>query len=192
MSRIHILGASGSGTTTMAKAISLKYGYFHMDTDNYFWENTQIPFTKKRSINERLEMMKKDLNKHANVVSSGIFYPWGDELKHYFDYIICLDTDADIRKDRLIEREWRMFGDRMLVGGDMHEQFKRFLKWALNYDLNVNDDISRKKTEDWLKNVPGKVIRLDGSIKISENLKEISKCIPEFRDMGEIEDDYII
>ena len=127
MSKIHILGASGSGTTTMANVIALKYGYFHMDTDNYFWRNTQIPFTEKRDVNERLEMMKKDLDEHIDVVSSGIFYPWGDELKEYFDYVICLDTDAEIRKKRLIEREWRMFGDRMLVGGDMHEQFNRFL-----------------------------------------------------------------
>lgn len=192
MSRIHILGASGSGTTTMAKAISSKYGYFHMDTDNYFGVNTQIPFTEKRDVNERLEMMKKDLNEHENVVSSGIFYPWGDELKHYFDYIICLDTDVEIRKKRLIEREWRMFGSRMLVNGDMHEQFNRFLRWALNYDLNVNEDISRRKTDEWLNNVPGKVIRLDGSLPINENLKNISKSILEFMDIGGIEDDYFI
>lgn len=192
MSKIHILGASGSGTTTFAKTISLKYKYFHMDTDNYFWKNTQIPFTEKREVSERLKMMKRDLNKYANVVSSGIFYPWGDELKQYFDYVICLDTDSEIRKKRLIEREWRMFGNRMLVGGDMHEQFNRFLKWALNYDLNVNEDISREKTDKWLKKVPGKVIILDGSLPIDENLKEIFKLIPEFIDIGGIEDDYII
>lgn len=192
MSRIHIVGASGSGTTTLARNISLKYNYLHMDTDDYFWRKTSIPFTEKRQISERLEMMKKELNEHKNVVSSGIFYPWGDELKEYFDYVICLNTDNEIRKKRLIEREYRMFGDRMLKGGDMHEQFHRFLKWALNYDLNINEDISKEKTDNWLKKVPGKVINLDGSLPINENLKKISNIIPEFMDIGGKEDDCII
>lgn len=33
--RIHILGASGSGTTTLGKALSDKLRYKHFDTDNY-------------------------------------------------------------------------------------------------------------------------------------------------------------
>ena len=34
---IHIFGASGSGTTTLAEKISRELGYFHLDTDDYFW-----------------------------------------------------------------------------------------------------------------------------------------------------------
>ena len=43
-----------------------------------------------------------------------------------------------------------MFGERMLEGGDMHVQFKRFLKWAMNYEENTNEDIGQEKTEQWL------------------------------------------
>ena len=31
---IHIFGASGSGTTTIAKAVSERLGYAHFDSDN--------------------------------------------------------------------------------------------------------------------------------------------------------------
>ena len=34
---IHIFGASGSGTTTLAEKTSRELGYFHLDTDDYFW-----------------------------------------------------------------------------------------------------------------------------------------------------------
>ena len=41
--------------------------------------------------------------------------------------------------------------------------------------------------------MPGKVIRLDGSLPIKQNLKIISENIPEFIDIGGIEeDDYYI
>lgn len=34
---IHIFGASGSGTSTIGKYISVKWNYYFMDTDDYFW-----------------------------------------------------------------------------------------------------------------------------------------------------------
>lgn len=43
---IHILGASGSGTTTLARALAVKTGYAHFDTDDYFWLPTKVPFTE--------------------------------------------------------------------------------------------------------------------------------------------------
>ena len=35
--KIHILGASGSGTTTLAQALSTVLHNTHLDTDDYFW-----------------------------------------------------------------------------------------------------------------------------------------------------------
>ena len=48
MAKIHVLGASGSGTTTIAKVLAKKLGYVHLDTDSYFWEETDIPVTHAR------------------------------------------------------------------------------------------------------------------------------------------------
>lgn len=38
--RIHIFGASGSGTTTLANALSNNMNLPHYDTDDYFWIRT--------------------------------------------------------------------------------------------------------------------------------------------------------
>ena len=54
---IHIYGASGSGTTTLAKYIHNNMGYFFMDTDDYFWLPTNPPYTEKRKIQERIQLM---------------------------------------------------------------------------------------------------------------------------------------
>lgn len=58
MAKIHVLGASGSGTTTTAKAVAKALRYVHLDTDNYFWEPSDIPFTKKREIKDRIELLR--------------------------------------------------------------------------------------------------------------------------------------
>ncbi len=49
---IHLYGASGSGTSTIGRYISETSGYYFMDTDDYFWEPTNPPYTTKRNISE--------------------------------------------------------------------------------------------------------------------------------------------
>lgn len=173
MAKIHVLGASGSGTTTTAKALAKALRYVHLDTDNYFWKPSDIPFTQKREIKDRIELLRQDLQRNENIVLSGIFYPWGDELTKYFDCFVYVETDRNIRKKRLITREYDMFGERMLEGGDMHAQFKRFLKWAMNYEENTNEDIGKEKTEQWLSRSNTRLIRVNGAMPIEKITKEI-------------------
>jgi adenylate kinase family enzyme len=45
MARIHILGASGSGTTTLGAALADRLGHPHVDADSLFWLPTDPPFT---------------------------------------------------------------------------------------------------------------------------------------------------
>ena len=68
---IHTYGASGSVTSTFEKYIRDKLGYFFMDTADYFWQPTNPPYTKKRNVDERLAMMKSDIEKAEKVVISG-------------------------------------------------------------------------------------------------------------------------
>lgn len=57
---VHIFGASGSSTTTLGEKISRELGYFHMDTDDYFWMPTDPKFTAKRPAAERIAFMRRD------------------------------------------------------------------------------------------------------------------------------------
>lgn len=182
MSKIHVLGASGSGTTTTAEALAKTLGYVHLDTDNYFWESSDVPFTQKREVKDRIELLENDLLKNKNVVLSGIFYPWGDELTQYFDCLVYVETDRNIRRKRLIKREYDMFGERMLEGGDMHVQFKRFLKWAMNYEENVNEDIGQEKTEQWLSRRNIRLIRVNGVMPIEKITEKIVDELDYFRE----------
>lgn len=94
---IHIYGASGSGTSTLGRKISEELEYKFMDTDDYFWLPTNPQYTTKRSKEERLALMKKDISENDNVVISGSLVDWGDELIPLFTLAIRLVTDTEIR-----------------------------------------------------------------------------------------------
>ena len=68
---IHIFGASGSGTTTLARVINETFGHTHLDTDDYFWTPTDPPYTTKRTPYERQELLKVDIAKNEKCVISG-------------------------------------------------------------------------------------------------------------------------
>ena len=116
---IHIYGASGSGTSTLGKYICKKSGYFFMDTDDYFWEPTNPPYTVKRCLSSRMKLMREDIQRHDHVVISGSLVDWGDEFIPLFTLAIRVETDTDIRLQRLNRREREKFGSRIDFGGDM-------------------------------------------------------------------------
>jgi len=53
--RIHIFGASGSGTSSLAAALAARHGHRHVDTDDYFWLPTEPPYQQPRRRGARHE-----------------------------------------------------------------------------------------------------------------------------------------
>ena len=69
--RIHIIGGSGSGTSSLGKAVCDKIGYKHFDSDNYLWLRTKDPYTEMRSEEEYISLMGKDLTNNDKWILSG-------------------------------------------------------------------------------------------------------------------------
>lgn len=171
MKLIHIYGASGSGTTTLGKAISLKYGYVHMDTDDYFWQPTNPPFISKRESSERIALMKKDMEEKENVVISGSLCGWGDVFIPSFTLVIRIDIPTEIRVNRLETREYEHFGNRIKVNGDMYEDHLSFIKWAKEYDNGDESMRSKAMHDNWSKLIRCDQIILDGTKTVDDNLE---------------------
>ena len=166
---IHIFGASGSGTTTLGKYISRRLGYFFMDTDDYFWMPTNPPYSIKRDNSQRLVMIKKDIAKWKKVVIAGSLVDWGDELAPLFTLAIRMETDTEVRIERLKKREKEHFGKRIEPGGDMYEHHQEFIRWASAYD---NGDLymrSKAKHDEWQKLLLCKLIHLNGANSPEQN-----------------------
>jgi adenylate kinase family enzyme len=168
---IHIYGASGAGTTTLGEAISLKYGYTHMDTDNYFWQPTNPPFISKREPSERIALMKKDMEENDKVVISGSLCGWGDELIPSFNLAIRIVTPMEIRINRIIAREFEQFGNRIQLHGDMYEDHLAFVQWAKEYDNGDETMRSKAMHDKWSKLLQCDQVILDGERPVEDNLE---------------------
>lgn len=170
---IHIYGASGSGTSTLGRKISEELGYKFMDTDDYFWLPTNPQYTTKRSKEERLALMKKDISENDNIVISGSLVDWGDELIPLFTLVIRLVTDTEIRVERLKIREKKKFGNRIMPGGDMYTNHMEFIEWARKYDTGSVNMRSKAKHDEWQKLLMCKQIVLNGADDLEENFKKV-------------------
>ena len=159
--KIHIFGASGSGTTSIAKLLCNRLGYNHFDSDSYFWMPTADPFTVQRPSEERLELMKKDLSSTESWILSGSITGWADELASFFDLVVFVYVPQDIRLDRLKKREYERYGNEILEDGARYEATKEFLDWAASYDSGTFIGRSLTKHEKWLEGINCKVLRIE-------------------------------
>lgn len=50
--RLHILGPSGAGVTTLGRAIANAWSVPHADSDDYFWLPTSPPYMCARQVFE--------------------------------------------------------------------------------------------------------------------------------------------
>ncbi len=92
--RIHILGASGSGTTTLGREIARRFGHAHLDVDDFFWERTDPPFTRQREVEARRAMLAAALEAHPRWVLSGSLVGWGDVFIPRFELVIFMYLHA--------------------------------------------------------------------------------------------------
>src|SRR5207244_6937746 len=76
--RIHIVGASGSGTSSLAVEMATRYGHRHLDTDDYFWLQTVPPYREKRPREERLALLRQASRDSKWWVLAGSLCCWGD------------------------------------------------------------------------------------------------------------------
>lgn len=169
---IHILGASGSGTTTLAKALSGEFGYTQFDSDDYLWLPTKPPFTAKRPLGERVDLLKNDIKKANKWILSGSNCGWGDFLMDSYDLVIFLYVPVGTRMKRLEQREIQRYSiERISPGGDMYGSHKVFIEWAAAYETGGMEMRSLALHNEWLKQLKCPVIRIEGEQTTEERIE---------------------
>ena len=177
--KIHLLGPSGSGTTTLGKLLARNLNTPHFDTDDFFWVSTDPPFTEKRSKKQRTELLKTSLQGCDSWVLSGSMLDWGDFLLPEIDIIIYKYVSQELRINRLKKREKERHGDRLKSGNDMHSLHLDFIKWASGYETGGLEMRSRKSEEVWMNLASCKIIRLETEMPIDDELKYVIEQIME-------------
>jgi adenylate kinase family enzyme len=176
--RIHIVGASGSGTTSLAVEIARRYGYRHLDTDDYYWLRTIPPYREKRPEEERLALLRQAFCESKAWVLSGSLCGWGDPLISEFELVVFLMVPTPVRLARLRVRERARYGRQAIApGGELHGAHVEFLDWAGRYDTGGLEMRSRALHEAWLAAVSCLVIRLEGELSADEQLGQLGTSL---------------
>jgi adenylate kinase family enzyme len=176
-SRIHIMGASGAGVTSLGRALAEALAIPHHDTDDYFWQPTTPPYRQIREIPERLRLMREVFLPRADWVLSGSLEGWGDEVVAQFDLLVFLSTPSEIRLQRLRAREATHFGtDAVSSGGWRHQETEDFIEWASHYEDGSREGRNLTRHQAWLAAQPCPILRLDGSRPLPEL---VAACVAE-------------
>lgn len=173
MLKIHVMGASGSGTTSLGDALAAKLGIRHLDTDHFFWVPTDPPFTTPREVEDRVAMLREAVQLAAGWVLSGSALKWGAEFEPLYDLIVFLRIDPVSRMERIRRREEARYGDRIKPGGDMAVKSREFLDWAESYDGAGPERRSLVAHEAWLEKQIAPVLRLDSAQPIKMLVEDV-------------------
>lgn len=166
--RIHIYGASGSGVTTLGAALSERLRALHLDTDEFYWKQTEIPYTEKNTPEQRIENIRESISDHQSWVLSGSLCSWGGPLTDLFTLAIFVYLDKDVRLKRLIEREKQRFGRRIDESGDLYEKHIEFVVWAAKYDTASPPTRSLIMHREWASKLDCPVVEVNSYKPVDE------------------------
>jgi len=166
--RILVTGASGSGTSTLGRALAEMFSWPHFDCDDYYWLPTIPPFATKRDGAARLSLLLDALSKTAQAVVSGSVINWGSELEDSFSLIVFLTVPASVRIERLRKRELAHLGHADPV----------FLEWAAQYDEGKLGGRSLAKHRQWLSARSCQVLPIEGEVAITHFVGLVVAALP--------------
>jgi adenylate kinase family enzyme len=163
------MGASGSGTTTLGRALSDDLSIPAFDSDDYYWLPSTPPFQRKQDPAIRLDKILHDLKFVQSAIISGSILNWGLELEDSLSMIVFLTVPAAIRTGRLEVRERQLHG----------KVDPQFLAWAAQYDEGTMSGRSRAKHEQWLSQRACPVVRIDGDTPTVDRVGRVRAAIAE-------------
>jgi adenylate kinase family enzyme len=178
--KIHIMGASCAGSTTLGHALAKRWKYANFDTDAYFWLPTDVPFTQRRTLDERNRLLNNDLQKHTDAIVGGSLVNWGQEWQTYFDLVVFLYIPPAIRLQRLKEREIERYGAAIFDNPERAALYQQFLTWAAGYDDNTTNGRNLNAHRNWLSTLACPVLEIDGDTTINERIDLVEQALSGF------------
>lgn len=181
---IHILGASGSGVTTLGTALAIQLGFPYFDSDDYFWQPSNPPFIHRRPAEERNSLLVSHLQQQDNWVLGGSMFSWSEDIFLDFDLVVFLWLPPKIRLQRLREREYARYGNTIFTDPFRKQQYEILMARAEDYDIAAG---VAKRTliahEAWLKKLSDPVLELRGDMSVQQRVDAVLKSITDLRNM---------
>ena len=161
---ILICGLNGSGTSTLGKALAEKLEFYFVDIEDLYFskETPNYDYSSPRTREEVEKLLFSEIKAHENFVFASVKGDYGENIYPFFRYAVLIGVSKDIRIQRVINRSFQKFGNRMLIGGDLHEQEEKYFDFVKSRSENT--------VEEWIQSMKCPIIRIDGTKSIEENV----------------------
>lgn len=155
----------------MGKALAEKLHFYFIDNEDLYFPKTDpnYMYASPRTREEAKKLLFREIKAHENFVFASVKGDYGEEIYPFFQYVILIDVPKDIRMERVKNRSFQKFGNRMLPGGDLHEQEEGFFEFVKSRAENT--------VKEWVQLLSCPIIRIDGTKPIEENIDFIIKEI---------------
>jgi adenylate kinase family enzyme len=152
LQRIHILGAAGSGKTTLAgwAAERLTCPWYELDAIAY-----EGGYARKRTLGERLASLQA-ITAQPTWVTEGSFLWWIDDLLDTADAIVWLDLPWTVSMPRILTRHFKL----SWAGKNKHPGLRKLIDFAWgcrHYYLEKEPRIPNGRDDDFAVNRAGVV-----------------------------------
>lgn len=166
---IIVCGLNGCGKSTLGKALAEKLKFHFIDNENLFFSKTDSDYAFPRSRKEAKKLLINEVSTHEKFVFAVTKGNYSEEILPFFQYAVLMDVPKDIRLQRGRNRSYQKFGNRILPGGDLHDQEEKF------FDM-VSSRAEHCVTK-WVYSLNCPIIRVDGTKSIEENINFIIEQI---------------
>lgn len=173
--KILVCGLNGAGKSTLGKALAERLGVPFLDAEDFCFSKTDPsdPYASPRTREEAEERLFETVKSLDGFVLSAVKGDLGERISPLFQYAVLLETPKEIRLRRVRDRSFRIFGERMLPGGDLFTREETFFDYVNSRQTDT--------AERWLRTVSCPVLRADGTKTAEENTKRIFSQISQIR-----------
>ncbi len=161
---ILICGLNGAGKSTLGKALADRMGYEFIDNEDLFFPKADpaYAYSAARNKDEVIKLLEERVRKNDHFIFSAVKGDYGELFTNSLKHIILVDVPKQVRSQRVRNRSYQKFGDRILPGGDLFEQEN---KW-----FSVTDSRPENYVTKWLETVRCPVIQIDGTLPVETNV----------------------
>ena len=131
---IIVCGLNGSGKSTLGKALAEKLHFHFVDNDAHYI------YASPRTREEVEKLLWSEIRAHENFVFASVKGDYGESVYPFFQYAILIEVPKDIRIQWVKNRSFQKFGERMLLGGDLHEQEEKFFDFVKSRPENTVEE----------------------------------------------------
>ncbi len=161
---ILICRLNGTGKSTLGRMLADRMGYEFIDNEDLFFPKTDslYTFSAPRSKEEVIRLLEERIMENKRFIFAAVRGNYGDRLIASLDHIVLIEVPKKLRCQRVQDRSYKKFGNRILPSGDLYDKES---KW-----FSLTDSRPETYVTDWLKTVDCPVIRIDGTLPVKENV----------------------